>query len=278
MTPKREMFEISRDYYQPHELVLDSWWKVALTDYEKLIEKYPFEELLKSFLKPEIKLLDIGCGSGKFPSLLDQKISGDICCLADLLDVSDYCLQTCAEVLEKLDHFIPGQEILSPLENIHLAFPKNPEHYDLIWAIHSFSTTAQNKLKNVLQYLINLLKDDGKLLIYQFSSNYCYYSLRSFYINHYPLVDASEYITAEDIRNILDLLNVCYETVPLYLEHVISNQDNRDDVLEVYLKKEILNNEVDVLNFFKDKLQDYYDREYDKYTFPQRVDLIIVNR
>ena len=51
--------------------------------------QYSFDNLFKSFAKTELKLLDIGCGSAKFPSLLDNKNFIDIHCLADLLDISD---------------------------------------------------------------------------------------------------------------------------------------------------------------------------------------------
>ncbi len=60
-------------------------------DYEKLIEEYSFNNLFKGFAKNKLKLLDIGCGTAKFPSLLDKKLEGDIHISADLLDISEYC-------------------------------------------------------------------------------------------------------------------------------------------------------------------------------------------
>ncbi|WP_426585484.1 hypothetical protein [Dapis sp. BLCC M229] len=84
--------DLSKSYYQAEKLDLDSWFQVAQIDYEKLIEEYSFNNLFKTFAKNQLKLLDVGCGTAKFPSLLDKKIDGDIHLLADLLDISEYSL------------------------------------------------------------------------------------------------------------------------------------------------------------------------------------------
>ncbi|NES66291.1 MAG: hypothetical protein F6K24_14005, partial [Okeania sp. SIO2D1] len=74
----------SKSYYQAEKLDLDSWFQVTQVDYEKLIEEYSFNNLFKGFAKNQLKLLDVGCGTAKFPSLLDRKLDGDIHLSADL--------------------------------------------------------------------------------------------------------------------------------------------------------------------------------------------------
>ncbi|NES92743.1 hypothetical protein, partial [Okeania sp. SIO2B9] len=61
----------SKSYYQAEKLDLYSWFQVTQIDYEKLIEEYSFNNLFKGFAKNKLKLLDIGCGTAEFPSLLD---------------------------------------------------------------------------------------------------------------------------------------------------------------------------------------------------------------
>lgn len=193
-----------------------------------------------------------------------------------MFDISEYSLQQATDTLDKLDHFIPNKKYLSSIENIQSTFDQNHEHYDLIWAIHSLSTVDKSQMKKVFEYLINLLEHNGKLLIFQTARQSCYYSLWDFSINNYSLTNAPELMAVEDTRNILDLLNISYETIPIHFEHVISKEDS--SLLEMYLKREVLNNEVDVLNVFQDKLREYYDKESDRYVFPQQVDFTIANK
>jgi hypothetical protein len=108
----------SEDYYQKTNLDLDSWFKIALKDYEILVNNNDFLEIINSFKNNQINLLDIGCGTGVFPSLLDKKIENNINFSSDLLDVSQYCLDTCSLALSKLQHFQSNEIFLSSTEKI----------------------------------------------------------------------------------------------------------------------------------------------------------------
>jgi hypothetical protein len=71
-------FNPAEYYYQKENLDRDSWFQVTQIDYEKLIEQYSFDNLFKAFDKTQLNLLDIGCGTAKFPTLVDRKIFSDI--------------------------------------------------------------------------------------------------------------------------------------------------------------------------------------------------------
>lgn len=85
-------FYPAKSYYQKDNLDRNSWFQVAQIDYDNLIEQYSFDHLFKEFAQTKLKLLDLGCGTAKFPTLLDRKIAADIHCSVDLLDISEYCL------------------------------------------------------------------------------------------------------------------------------------------------------------------------------------------
>jgi ubiquinone/menaquinone biosynthesis C-methylase UbiE len=85
--------QTAQTFYQKEKWDLDSWFEITQIDYKELLEQYPFQKMLAAFGKSQINFLDIGCGVGKFPSLLDSHICGDIHLSSDLLDISSSCLQ-----------------------------------------------------------------------------------------------------------------------------------------------------------------------------------------
>ncbi|NEO00238.1 MAG: class I SAM-dependent methyltransferase [Moorea sp. SIO3I7] len=190
----------SQDYYQKSNLDLDSWFKITLIDYEELVNSHRFLKIIDSFGSDTIKLLDIGCGTGVLPDLLDKKIDSELKLSSDLLDVSDYCLNQCSSVFNQLKHFQANQGFLSSTETIETAIPKS-SYYDLIWAIHSFYTVDINKIQDILQHIRTLLKPSGIFLMYQASSDSCYHQLYNFYLKKYEQPNNyRRFITAEDIQ------------------------------------------------------------------------------
>ncbi len=179
-------FQTAETFYQKEKWDLDSWFEITQIDYKKLLEQYPFEKMLAAFGKSQINLLDIGCGVGKFPSLLDGRIFGDIHLSSDLLDVSIYCLQVAQQKINMLEHFSLNQTYLSGVENIDSIIPKT-RIYDLIWSIHSLYTVDQDKMGSVFQSCLKLLSPEGKFLIYQLSKDSFYHEIHDFYLKNYPL-------------------------------------------------------------------------------------------
>ena len=79
----------AKHYYAKDTWDVRAWIDVIAVEYETLIEKYPFDEKLRSFSKKEtISVLDVGCGTGIFPSYLDKALSGNLHLSCDLLDIS----------------------------------------------------------------------------------------------------------------------------------------------------------------------------------------------
>jgi SAM-dependent methyltransferase len=266
----------SKSYYQEDKLDLDSWFSVTQVDYEKLIEQYSFDNLFKAFGKTQLKILDVGCGTAKFPSLLDHKINSDIHSLVDLLDISEYCLQVAQKQYDNLKHFSAGKTYLSATENIHKSVQKIRD-YDIIWAIHSLCTIGESQMENVYFYYLDLLQFNGKFLIYQLAKNSSYYKLDNFYLSHYPEPNrTTPFLSSEDIKQTLDVLGITYETISLHFTHRINS--DCQNILEIYLKKCVLDNNVDVLNFLKPILQECFDEESNQYKFDQVVDLLIIEK
>jgi len=83
--------ELSTRYYQQGTLEKDLWFQVAERDYTELIQAFDFDTFFSSFDTP-ITLLDVGCGTGKFPTMLCPHISDRLHIQYDYLDPSQHSL------------------------------------------------------------------------------------------------------------------------------------------------------------------------------------------
>ncbi|MEK0179217.1 MAG: hypothetical protein EAZ98_05790 [Oscillatoriales cyanobacterium] len=57
MTSTTNHFQTAKSFYKKEKWDLDSWFQVTQTDYKKLMEQYPFEEMLASFENSQINLI-----------------------------------------------------------------------------------------------------------------------------------------------------------------------------------------------------------------------------
>jgi len=134
--------ERSTAYYSP-ELDVEAWFAVADRDYLELIEALDWGSLFGGF-GAEPELLDVGCGTGRFPELLTA--SGTLPPVPiryDYLDPSAHCLEQLRRALEA--PFQPGTafhatvEVFAPTVNARCS-------YDLTWCVHSLYAAELSEL------------------------------------------------------------------------------------------------------------------------------------
>lgn len=80
----------------------------------------------------------------------------------------------------------------------------------------------------------------------------------------------------EDSVRILDGLGATYAVKPFTFSHKID--ESRPDMLANYLNKVILNDEVEVMEFFAPILAQYYVPKEKIYKFPQTVNLLVIKK
>jgi SAM-dependent methyltransferase len=248
-----------------------AWIDVISIEYERLTQTYPFDEKLAHLSKDApARVLDVGCGTAIFPTYLSEALSSDIRFACDLLDISRASLDRAKSTLERLDRFSVNLSFESSIEEIPSDIPAGEFAYDVIWAIHSFTTVDIKQMSDVYQHLINLLVPGGYFFVYQLTSEATYQRLHAAYRQQHMQV--ARFMEYEDSAQILSSLGVEFEIHPLRFDHKVPEKSS--ELLQNYLRKCILDDSLDTLEFFSDLLPDYLEGGI--YRFPQIVNFLTI--
>lgn len=266
------------NYYTREDWDIESWVDVIAVEYETLAGAFPFDQVLQPLSgSRNRRLLDVGCGTAIFPGYVDAILSSDVRIDADLWDISKSSLQRAAEVMNQLSHFRADRMYQAHIEDLPTRLPPEMDSYDVIWAIHSFTTVNVDRMGAVYARLIEALRTDGYLLVYQLTAESSYQRFHGVYRAEHPHgKKRAPYMEFEDSRRILESLGVEYWVHPQRFTHEIAK--SQSDVLEKYLQKVILDDTVDVEQLFGPLLEGMYDSARGKYVIPQSVNLITVRR
>lgn len=250
-------------YYANASWDVEAWVDVIAVEYESLVGAYPFDEVFRS-LGGRIDLLDVGCGTGIFPSYLDPVLSADVHIRADLLDRSDSSLRRAAEVLAALEHFAVGDSYQALIEDL----PElGDNRYEVIWAIHSLTTVDIERMPGTYDRLMNALKPGGYLFVYQLTAESAYQKVHGLYR---ASRGGGRYMEFEDSAELLAAAGYDYEVYELAFDHVVAD---RPEALATYLHKVTLDDTVPV-GFFEPIVSEF--RRDGAVRFPQTVNLIAI--
>jgi len=261
-----------KHFYTTESWDEEAWLDIVSVEYESLVSAYPFDTVLREISADgQLKVLDVGCGSAIFPQYLDGTLGDGIHLTCDLLDVSERSLKQAHEVLTGLEHFSPGQGISTLIEEIPAAIPRARPAYNVIWAIHSFTTVDVEQMPFVFRHLLRLLSEGGRLFIYQLTANSSYQVLHRLYRDRVS-TKSPPFMEFEDTERILESLPVEYEVVELAFDHELPI--DQPDLVEHYLRKCVLDESVDTRRVFGDVLPRF--EQDGLYRLPQTVNFISV--
>lgn len=263
--------ELSTRYYQQGTLEKDIWFQVAERDYTELIQAFDFDTFFSSFDTP-ITLLDVGCGTGKFPTMLCPHISDRLHIQYDYLDPSQHSLDELQKSLTP--PFVPQTALRTTLETLERSHCPS-QGYQIIWCLQSLYCVQREALQDIAKKLQTLLDpQNGVALIYLASSDAFYHRLYTLYNQAFYPDTRVPYITAEDITTTFDNLDIPCEVTKLRFPHTITCSEHH--ILENYTNQCVFDNKAlgklrgnAALNAF---LESFNNGEM--YCFPQQVWLI----
>ena len=178
---------------------MQAFYALATEDYRQLVLAADWPAMLAARARPGWRLLDVACGSGKFPTAL--LAHADLAALPpvafDLLDPSAFSV---AEAKAHLaPPFVPGAELVMTLQD--LPADVIADGYDVVWATHALYALPPAELPAAAERFVAALRPGGLGVVAQATS-------RSHYLAFYDAFragvrEATPYTTSEQVRDAL---------------------------------------------------------------------------
>ncbi len=178
---------------------MDAFYALATQDYRELVVARDWAaELRLRASDGRLRLLDVACGSGKFPSALLAAglpdALADVRIEVDLLDPSAFSLTEARRVLRP--PFVACDDLQVGLEQLDVADRAD----DVAWATHALYAVPPNLLSDGLARMDASLRPGGWGVIAHATSRSHYLAVYDAYrASHAP--DATPYTTAEQVAD-----------------------------------------------------------------------------
>lgn len=179
---------------------MEAFYALATEDYRQLALAADWAALLAARAHDGWSLLDVACGSGKFPAALLRHAGiadlPDLPDLAyDLLDPSAFSVAEARGVLAP--PFVARHDLVMTLQDL----PEEHAGYDVVWATHALYAVPPAELDAAAERFVAALAPGGLGLVAQATS-------ASHYLVFYDAFragvrEATPYTTAEQVRDAL---------------------------------------------------------------------------
>ena len=206
---------------------MEAFYALATEDYHQLALAADWLALLGGVARPGWRVLDVACGSGKFPSALDRYC--DLSTLPeagyDLLDPSTFSI---AEARAQLrPPFRAARELPVTLQDL----PSDAAGYDVVWATHALYALPPAELAQAAEQFVRALRPGGLGFVAQATA-------RSHYLAFYDAFRAgvSERTPYTSAEQVADALAAARGEVRTQLVHYTSGTADRA-VAEGFLQR-----------------------------------------
>jgi SAM-dependent methyltransferase len=261
----------SLQYYQKGVLQPEAWFNIVEQDYTQLIAAINWQAVFPK-QQADFQLLDVGCGTGKFPKMLQSHLIPTLRIHYDYLDPSHYCLATCQQALNP--PFLPRHAWQTTLE--HAQDVITPGTYDLAWAIQSLYCLEQANVRTALNQLMQALHPSRGTACLLLAKREAFFpQVHQIFFEHCAEHTPPPYLSAESVVTALGEIGAISVVRELPCTHTISIREDR--LLEQYLQQSVM----DTMPLPKwrqhPKLREFLEahRQDDAYQFPNPYWLIL---
>ena len=282
MTVQTDTFERSCEHWSDAGRdEMEAFYELAHIDYRYLAEAYDWAGAFQSLVdrKSEVRLIDIACGSGKFPQALlthagvaDLAQSADFKLDYDLLDPSAFSLREAKQALASPFH--AGSEFCCTLQD----WDEEPGQYDIAWATHALYCVPVEELEQGLARMCSALSRDGFGFIAQGMRDGHYVGFYDRYLASLADGHGTPYSDGAQVEAALKNLGMHVRT--RVLEYTTVVPADRPELLESYLQRCAFDDTFGLDEMLRREplagyLSSCHDQDSGEYRFPQRVGMTL---
>ena len=282
MTVQTDTFERSCEHWSDAgREEMEAFYELASVDYRYLAEAYRWGSAFQSLAsrKNRGRLIDVACGSGKFPQALlacpgvtDLSKAARYKLDYDLLDPSEFSVREAKQALAP--PFQAGSEFCCTLQD----WDGQTGLYDIAWATHALYCVPAEELEQGLARMCSALADDGFGFIAQGMRDGHYVGFYDQYIASMTDDDRTPYSDGAQVEAALKNLGMQVQTRVLDYTTVVPA--DRPQLLESYLQRCAFDDTFGLDEMLRREplagyLASCHDLDSGEYRFPQRVGMIL---
>ncbi len=259
---------------------MEAFYRLATIDYQLLAEELDWAKVFQELVQrcgPDIRLLDVACGSGQFPEAL-LKYGGletiqDLSVKYSLLDPSEFSIRTARQRLAA--PFETSEEHLCTIQQ----FEPIAQRYVVEWATHALYCVPQCELEVAVDQMLAALDPVGLGFIAHASQQSHYVQFHDHYLQSLRSNDEEPFSTGEQLIEVLQAKVDPAELQCWAIDYEGTLDLEDRDTAERYLQRCLFDDTISLDRMLADQrmgdhLRACTDNDSGIWRFPQKVWLI----